>query len=1626
MCALFEEVLGTTGVRPDDSFFSAGGDSIIALRLRASALARGVAIELGDLYTLQTPRALAAHLDLMADIPTSEAPTPVGRLALLTATDIDALPDDVVDAYPIGARQAGQLFDSAYQTDVNMHCDIFTFRLRAPYHHDAMASAVERVVARHEILRTSFDFTRFSQPMQLVHETGSPRLSLTDLRSLSPADQDATLVEWRQRETTTPYDWARPPLVRFAVHQLSDTEFQFSMGFHDALLDGWSESALVTEILTDYWALLGGASPAVKEPPALRFADYVAAEQRILASERAREFWVTELSDVEPTLLPRLATGSGDGRTGFLSVDVPADLSARLDELAAANRVSLKHVLLAVHARVLALLTGRTDVVLGVESNGRVEGPGGAEVLGVHLNTVPYRLYTSDLPWTKLIDSALAKETTLLDVRAFPYADVQRIAGVPDLTDISFNYTHFHGYRRLAATGITVLDAKAHLQTNCTLRTEFNKDPFSKLLTLDLQANLERVAEPQLRQIADAYRHALEHLVTAPDQVPANRDLLGEERWRALLAEARGPVREHQDSGFLELFRRSVTEHPHLAAAVCGDDALTYGDLANWVDRLAGWLNAFGVDKGAVVGLRAGRDLDHLVAVMAIMRAGAVYLPLPAGPPLRVASMVRRTEAVLVLHDRAAKDVVWEAVDGTTTATIELADALAAARTHAPYRAPLPGGDDSAYIIVTSGSTGEPKGALLRHDGMLNHVQAKIDVLGLTSADRVSQDAAATFDVSLWQWFAPLAVGGTTVIYPDEVAQDPPTLLRAVARDAVTVLEVSPSVLSVFCAELDHYGVGAYAPFRLRWVASSGETLKPRTANEFRRLLPSVRLMNMWGITETSDDCTHYELTTDADERAPSVPIGGPIANSAVYVLDAHGEPVPVGTPGELYVGGVCVGAGYVNDADRTAAAFLPDPFTPGAVLYKTGDRGRRLADGGFEFLGRLDNQLKIRGQRVELGEVEQAFANVEAVRESAVVARTDNRLAAFFVASVDLSTMVLRKALGAVLPRYAVPDFLVRLDELPRTPHGKVDTKALRALEVSVPAEVETSDTATETAILEIIGSVLQTSVSDPTTDFFELGGHSLHATQVMARLRDRFGIDLPLRLLFEHRTARGLARCVDTAGASLTSQRIPDRPAGMTQFPLALNQASLWFPQQVDPDDRAYENTSLLRISGRLDVGALRAAVDTLARRHEALRLRFSSAAGVPYQEPDPNRALELEVIPPSAVPDDLPAYLREHGAGLDLANGPLARARLWQVSSVEHVLEWTIHQIVSDGWSSNVVMREIRQAYLAHSAGWTPDLPELTAQYVDYARWQEEFLATGAQTGFWRSYLDGYEGELALSTDFPRTDDRARAAGSATRRWDRTAAERLREFAAARQATPFMLGHAATAVLMAKLGQQSDIVLGAVVAGRTVPGTENLIGSFANTLPLRYTVDFADTPHDLLGSVTRSALRGLENQLLPFGRIVETSGVGRTPGVPPLVQVLVTFDNFPLDMSSLPGLSSTLTQVPAATSQFDLLFRFVEDDGLTLTVQYDATLFTEETIERLLEAMTAVLNFFVSRPDEPLSSAALVRPSDLATLDGLWRSLTGTEFDPDTVLESPSCTEFLDLVEKRGLLTALLLAL
>ncbi|MBQ1075173.1 amino acid adenylation domain-containing protein [Micromonospora sp. C31] len=1664
ICALFEEVLGVEGVGPDDSFFGIGGDSIIAVQLRAAAANRGMTLDLADIYELKTPRALAANA-VGTDEPVDP---PVEPFSLVDPADRALLPAGTVDAYPLATLQAGVLFHSAYAEGVNMYCDIFMFRLRARFDHDAMSRALARVTERHEILRTSFHLSGFSQPLQVVHARARTPLDVADLSRFDEDRQLAEFEAWRRREMSNPYDWARPPLVRFTAHLLGPDEFMFSMSFHDTMFDGWSETSLLAEILVDYWQDLRGIASPDRALPVRRYADFIAKEQAVLRDEAVREFWRQELADVEPSLLPRLARGSGDvheGRMGFLSVDLPAELSDRLHQLAAACGVSVKHVVMAVQARVVSVLTGRDDVVLGVAANGRVEEEGGTEVIGLHLNLVPFRLRPRGRTWRDLIAATSDKERELLPVRRFPHAEMLRLAGVPELTDIMFNYTHFHGYERLAhATGIEVVDGFGYIQTNFTLRAEFNKDPFSRLLTLDLEANLERISEDQLEELADIFLRALTSVVDQPDDEPTQVALLGEQRYRELVAISRGPVEPATATGFLDRMAHSVRTFPDEVAAVCRGREITYRELAADVERVAGRLRQRRVGRGTVVGLASGRSIDYLVVTLAILRLGAVYLPLPQGPAARVARMVARAEARLVVCDephRAALAATGE------VELVDLADVLAADAGTPVALGPAPSGRDSAYVIFTSGSTGEPKGALIRHDGMLNHLDAKIQQLDLRPGDRLAQDAAATFDISVWQFLAPLAVGATTVIYPDEIGQDAASLLRAVAEDGVTVLEVTPSVLNIMCAELAFYGVDAFPAFRLRWVASQAETLTPQTANTFRRLLPGVGLLNMWGTTETSDDVLHHLVAADVDERDASVPLGRPVRNTALYVLDGGREPVPTGTPGELYAGGVCVGGGYVNDPDRTAAVFVSDPFAVDAdgIMYRTGDRGRRLADGSLEFLGRIDNQLKIRGNRVELDEVTRALAGVEGVQESAVIVRQSadggRQLAGFFVPEVlsggagastegslvrrDLRPEEVRSGLSQVLPRNAIPDFLVRLDQLPRTSHGKVDTRSLAATALSPvdePSEESHAPmTPAEEAVAEIWAAVLPGRRPGPQVSFFDLGGHSLHATQVLARLGDRLGVRLPIRELFENPTLRGFAARVE---AALTDDResavpIPARPAGLREFPLSMAQSSLWYLDQLDPDG-AYTDGYLLHLRGDLDVPALRAAVDRLVARHEVLSSRVVERDGVPSLVVDPEAKLRLRVrqatdaVVARGDTEAMLEYVRQRATRRIDLGGVLTEATLHRFSDRDHVLEWTSHHVVTDGWSNEVILREIAESYAAHRAGREADLAPLAIQYGDYSRWQQDYLvsASARRDGdFWRSYLKGYDGELALATDLERTEDRARAAGQHRREWDETFSAEVRAFAKQHNVTLFMVVHAVSAVLMAKLAQQSDVVIGAAVAGRHPAQTKDLVGFFANTLPFRYQVDPEHSAPAVIASVRDSALNAMDHQSLPLQRIVDLVGAPRRPGVSPLVQVVVSVARSMRGIAALPGLEATVTPLGAQTSRFDLLLHFTDEDRIGLTIEYDRSLFTPAAVDRLAGAADRLLRFLLGSPDRPVQEAELVDDEDRAALGEIWREVSGQSLEIDhrataTLIDSPHWGAYVARVEAAGLIVPLVLAL
>jgi len=912
-----------------------------------------------------------------------------------------------------------------------------------------------------------------------------------------------------------------------------------------------------------------------------------------------------------------------------------------------------------------------------------------------------------------------------------------------------------------------------------------------------------------------------------------------------------------------------------------------------------------------------------------------------------------------------------------------------------------------AYVIFTSGSTGVPKGAMVAHQGMLNHLFAKIGDLGLTSVDVVAQTASQCFDISIWQLLAVFLVGGRVEIFPNEIAQSPSLLLDEARRSGVTILETVPSLLRALVeevapgAEADPASVGS-----LRWMIPTGEALPLDLCNRWLRLFPHVPLLNAYGPTECSDDVAHCVLRRPLSAAAVSVPIGRPVANLRLYVVSRTFHPQPLGVPGELCAGGVAVGRGYLNDPLRTAAVFVPDPFSeePGARLYRTGDLARWLPAGELEFLGRIDHQVKIRGFRIELGEIEAALARHLAVRECVVAAREDapgsRYLAAYVVPrgeappAADLVDFLRRS-----LPDSMVPAAFVVLPALPLTPNGKVDRKALPAPERSRhdgagyvppgdPVEELLAGLWAEVLGLEKIG------VHD---NFFELGGHSLLATQVRSRLRGLLGVDLPLRTLFEAPTLGRLAEAVRAAreeeigGAPAAIPPLPPE-ARAGDLPLSFAQQRLWLIDQLDPGSSAYNLPTAVRLTGRLDQidlrpGLLEGVFAALVDRHESLRTTFPARAGRPVQVVAPAAAArppELPVVDLSALPEgrreELARALARDEARrpFDLERGPLLRLRLFGLGAGDHLLVMTIHHIVSDGWSWGVLLRDIG----ALAAG--SPLPELPVQYADFAVWQRSWLqgeVLETQLTYWRQQLAGAPHVLELPTDRPRPAMPPHLGGTRRTRLPRALLDDVQALCRRRGVTPFMALLASWAVLLGRQAHQDDVLVGTPVAGRNQREVEDLIGFFVNTLVIRVRTDRELSFSDLLVRVREVALDAFTHQSIPFERLVDEVAPDRDLRRPPVFQVMFAMQNAPLGALELPGL--TLTQLPAeaGAAKFDLTLNAMETaGGLHILLEYDADLFDATTMERHLVHWKQLLEDVVAAPERSLDSLPLLPEAEL----------------------------------------------
>ena len=1356
LAGVWAEVLGVPVVGVTDNFFALGGDSIRSIEVRSKVRAKGWDFPLQDLFRHQTVRELASAL-----VPVAAVSAGPGAFALVSAEDRARLPAGVIDAYPLTALQAGMVFHSELHPEAPVFHDLFLYHLRVAWDEAALRAVLADVVRRHPILRTSVHKDGFAEPLQCVHATIALPLVVEDLMSLDPAGQEATVAAWWDEEKARGFVWTEPGLFRISVHRRTAATLQFSLSLHHAIMDGWSVAAFLTEIFSRYLARVqagGAAQAAVKPAPAFR--DYVVLERAALASETSRTFWKTYLDDPQVIRLPRrpdrapVAAAVAQQDAVFLTWR--ADRYDALKALAARAGVSLKHVLLAAHARVVGFLGNQPDVITGVISNGRPEEGDATEGLGLFLNTAPFRILSAGGNWLDLIQAALRADEAVHPHRRYPLAELQKSWGRQALFETAFNFVHFHVFDALRdRPDLVVLDSRFFDQNTFAYFAQFSADGPARTLQLELRYDPVEFTREQVVEFVDLYDRVLAAMLTAPEQRVGERGLLSPEAWATLRGFNANALAHDRSLRLHDGFERAVKTTPGAVALVDGTTCFTYAELDARANAWAAQLRAQGAGPERLVGVCLERSADLVTALLAVLKTGAAYVPLdPLYPADRLGFMCEDARVRLLISrpPLAAKlpPGDWTLVDAATLAARPpLAEAVVCAARP----------ENLAYLIYTSGSTGRPKATAIEHRSAValvawaEAVYPKAELAGVLAATSVC------FDLSIFELFVTLALGGKVILAENALA-----LPELPARGEVTLVNTVPSAMN----ELIRSGA---LPANVRVVNLAGEPLPAALADKIYATGTVEKVYDLYG---PSEDTTYS--TWALRVRGGPETIGRPLANTQLYLLDAALQPVPLGAVGELFLGGEGLARGYLGRPDLTAERFVPDPFAtaPGGRLYRTGDLGRFRPDGQVEFLGRSDHQIKIRGFRIELGEIEAVLRSHPQVLEAAVVAREDEpgrkQLAAYVVGPAlptgrALDTE-LRAWLGARLPEYFVPAAFVPLSALPQTPNGKLDRKALPAPAALAPAAGAADDfaapqTPAEQTLARIWTDVLKVPRVGRHDNYFALGGDSILVLQVVSRAREA-GLALSPRLVFERPTVAELADAAGVAGGTTAATD------AAVDGPWPLLPIQRWFFAQAFAEAQHWNQSVLLTTRETLEPGPLAQAIAATVAQHPALTLRFAADAATGSWHARPaSEASAVSVFRAAtfASAEEITAVCASEQAALNFEDGPLVRAVLFTpAQGGAGRLFIVIHHLVVDGVSWRILLEDVLTAYRALASGAAVRLAAATASPAVWGRWLEQRTASGAlaaESAHWMALASSAPAAVALPRDLPGADNSVAAA-------------------------------------------------------------------------------------------------------------------------------------------------------------------------------------------------------------------------------------------------------------------------
>ena len=1575
LCGIFAEVLRLDRVGMKQNFFEAGGHSLLATRVISRIRNTfNVELPLRALFEAPTVAGLAERVSGLRGAGQLAAPplAAVGREGDL----------------PLSFAQQRLWFLHQLDPESVAYNMPFGIRLSGELNRQVLSKSLNELVRRHEVLRTHF-VLKDGGAVQVIASAVEVKIEETDLRGMAEAEREGEVARYAEAEAHSGFDLGEGPLLRVKLLQLEE-EHVLLATMHHIVSDGWSLGIMAREIGQLYGAYVKGEESPLAELP-VQYGDYAVWQREWLRGEVLEEqlkYWRKQLGEMEPLDLPTdhprpaVMNQRGVART----FTIGKQLSEKLKELSRGEGVTLFMVLLAGLQVVLSKYTGQEDIAVGtvVANRNRVEVEG---LIGFFVNTLVLRTevggnpslkevlrrvrevtlgayQNQDVPFEKLVEELQPER----DLSRSPLFQVMLVLQNNEEQELKMPGV------RLSRVGVQPSVTKFDLQLTLNeSRGEGLAGEISYAVDLYEAGTVERMVEH--------WRMVLEEMVGEGERRMGDLSLLrGAEREQVLVEWNRTDV-EYRQRCVHEMFEEQAERRPEAVAVEYEGRQLSYGELNRRANQLGHYLRKQGVGPEVRVGICVERSLEMVVGLLGILKAGGAYVPLdPEYPSERLAFMLEDSGVPVLLSQShllnrlpavwgqiVCLDSEWEQIAEQSTANLEI---------------PLEAGN-AAYVIYTSGSSGRPKGVLNTHGGLSNLAAEQRRLFGVSRESGVLQFASLSFDAATWEWAMALTGGARLVLVKREELLDPEGLVRLLEEQEISVVTLPPSVLGVLPeAELR----------KLRTIVVAGEACWTELVSKWGE---GRRMLNAYGPSETTVCVTVSEPLV----KTGKPDIGKPIGNTQVYVLDENLAPTPVGVSGELYLGGAGLARGYVNRADLTAEKFVPNCFSrvEGERLYRTGDRGRWRSDGTLEFMGRLDDQVKVRGYRIELGEIEAALRECAGVEQAVVVVREDHRgdkrLMAYVVKHDEPgSSADLREYLHKRLPEYMVPGIIVQLGEMPLTPNGKVDRKALPSpdLENGMGAEQIAPRSAEEEILSGIFAEVLKLDRVGVEQNFFEAGGHSLLAMQVISRVRSAFNMELPLRALFEAPTVAGLAERVRSLRGTGQMAAPPIiRVSREGDLPLSFAQQRLWFLHQLEPESVVYSVPVGIRLRGELNRQVLIQSLNEMMRRHEVLRTHFVFKDGRPVQVIAGEVELKIKEIDLRGMAEveheaeALRLWREEVARPFDLGCGPLLRASLLQLAEQEYLLLAIMHHIVSDGWSTGIMIKELSQLYQAYVKGEESPLAELPVQYGDYAVWQREWLqgeVLEEQLKYWRKQLAEME-PLDLPTDHPRPAVMNQRGVARTFTIGKQLSEQLRELSQREGVTLFMVLLAGLQVVLSKYAGQQDIAVGTVVANRNRVEVEGLIGFFVNTLVLRTEVGGNPSLKEVLRRVREVTLGAYQNQDVPFEKLVEELQPERDLSRSPLFQVMLVLQNNEQEELHLPGVGLSGFAIKSNVAKFDMQLTLNEGrgEGLAGEIAYAVDLYEAGTVERMVEHWRMVLEEMVGEGERRMGDLSLLRGAE-----------------------------------------------